>query len=91
MLGLSSTQVATVSVASAVSPARITAFTYSHPASIAGTGSLGRTFVLVSSTNVAKALNLWLPEQTNGAGAGSFNFAVTPGTENAKFFRVISR
>jgi len=91
ILGLSSTQVATVTVASAVSPARITGITYGNPTSITGTGSLGSTFVLVSSTNVAKALNLWGTEQTNSTGAGSFNFSVTPGTDKAKFFRVFSR
>jgi hypothetical protein len=48
-------------------------------------------FALVSSTNVAKALDLWTPEQTNPAGTGTFSFSLTPGTAKARFFRVLTQ
>jgi len=49
------------------------------------------SFALVSSTNVAKALNLWTPEQTNTAGTARSSFSVTPGSAKARFFRVITQ
>jgi hypothetical protein len=72
-------------------PARITQILYGNPLTIAGTGPVGHPFALVSSTNPAKALNLWTPEQTNTAGNGAFFFDVSPGTAKAGFFRVITQ
>lgn len=71
--------------------ARITQILYGNPLTIAGTGPVGHPFALVSSTNPAKALNLWTPEQTNTAGNGAFFFDVPPGTAKAGFFRVITQ
>jgi phospholipase/lecithinase/hemolysin len=73
------------------SPAKITQIHYGNPCTISGTGSVSHPFALVSSTNVAKALNLWTREQTNTAGTGSFSFSVTPGVANARFFQVITQ
>lgn len=72
-------------------PARITEILYGNSTTISGTGAVGGLFALVSSTNIAKALNLWTPEQSNTACNGSFSFSVTQGAENAKYFRVISQ
>jgi hypothetical protein len=72
-------------------PARITQILCGNPLTIAGTGPVGHPFALVSSTNPAKALNLWTPEQTNTAGNGAFFFDVPPGTAKAGFFRVITQ
>ena len=71
--------------------ARITQILYGNPLIISGTGPVSHPFALVSSTNVAQALNLWIPEQTNSAGTGTFSFNVTPGTPKARFFRVITQ
>jgi GH25 family lysozyme M1 (1,4-beta-N-acetylmuramidase) len=71
--------------------ARITQILYGNPLIISGTGPVSHPFALVSSTNVAQALNLWTPEQTNSAGTGSFSFSVAPGTVKAKFFRVVTQ
>ena len=70
---------------------RITQILYGIPVTISGTGPVSRPFALVSSTNVAKALNLWTWEQTNTAGNGSFTFSVTPGTAKSRFFRVLAQ
>ena len=75
----------------AATPARITQISGGNSVTISGTGPLSRPFALVSSTNPAKALNLWTAEQTNSAGTGSFAFSVTPGTAKARFFRVITQ
>ena len=72
-------------------PARITQILGGNPVTISGTGPVSRPFELVSSTNPAKALNLWTAEQTNSAGIGSFTFNVPPGTAKARFFRVITQ
>jgi hypothetical protein len=72
-------------------PARITNIIYGNPIIISGTGAVEHYFALVSSTNAAQALNLWTREQTNTARMGLFTFSVTPGTENARFFRVITQ
>jgi hypothetical protein len=72
-------------------PARITAILYSNSLTIRGTGPVSRPFALVSSTNAAKPLSQWTPEQTNTAGTGSFTFTNAPGTANAKFFRVVTQ
>ena len=72
-------------------PARITNILYGNPITISGTGPVGHPFALVSSTNAAKVLNLWPLEQTSTDCAGSFTFSVVPGTERAKFFRVITQ
>jgi hypothetical protein len=40
---------------------------------------------------VAKALNLWTPEQTDLAGTGTFSFSLTPGTARARFFLVLTQ
>ena len=76
---------------STATPATITQIRYGNPILISGTGPVSHTFALVSSTNVAKALNLWTPEQTNTAGTGSFTFSVTPGTAKGRYFRVITQ
>jgi autotransporter-associated beta strand protein len=81
----------TVLAASTATPAKITRILYGNPLTISGTGPVSHPFALVSSTNVAKAMNLWTPEQTNSANTGSFSFSVTPGTSKAKFFRVITQ
>ena len=72
-------------------PARITQLLRGNPLTIAGTGPVSHPFALVSSTNAEKPLNQWTREQTNGAGTGTFVFNVTPGTEKARFFRVITQ
>ncbi len=72
-------------------PARITEILYGNPITISGTGPVGHPFALVSSTNAANALNLWTPEQISTVSTGSFTFSVTAGTENARFFRVITQ
>jgi hypothetical protein len=77
--------------ASTATPARITQILYGNPVTISGTGPVSHTFALISSTNAAKALNLWTPEQTDGAGNGSFAFSITPGAEKTRFFRVITQ
>jgi hypothetical protein len=71
------------------SPASITEIHYGNPLTISGTGLVNHPFALVSSTNVASALNQWTREQTNGAGTGSFTFSLAPGTSRTRFFRVI--
>ena len=81
----------TVLAASTATPAKITRILYGNPLTISGTGPVSHPFALVSSTNVAKAMNLWTPEQTNSANMGSFSFSVIPGTPKAKFFRVITQ
>ena len=72
-------------------PARITEILCGNPISICGTGPVGHPFALVSSTNAAKALNLWTPEQTCSDCVGSFTFSVTPGAEKGRYFRVITQ
>jgi len=72
-------------------PARITQFLPGNPLTVAGTGSVSHPFVLVSSTSAAKPLNQWTPEQTNGAGTGTFVFNITPSAAIARFFRVITQ
>jgi hypothetical protein len=72
-------------------PARITQILHSNAVTISGTGPLSHPFALVSSTDAAKALYQWTPEQTNTAGTGTFTFSLTPGTAKAKFFRVITQ
>ena len=72
-------------------PARITQLLPGNPLVVAGTGPVSHPFALVSSSNAEKPLNQWTPEQTNGAGTGSFVFSVTPGAEKARFFRVITQ
>jgi hypothetical protein len=72
-------------------PARITQILYGNPFTISGTGPVSHPFALVSSTNVAKALNLWTQEQINPAGTGSFTFSVTRDTAKTRFFRVITQ
>lgn len=74
-----------------ISPAKITQILYGNPCTISGTGPVSHPFALVSSSNVAKALNLWTREQTNTAGSGSFSFSVTPGVANARFFQVLTQ
>ena len=76
---------------STAGPARITEISNGNPLTIRGTGPASRPFALVSSTDPSKPLNQWTPEQTNRAGTGSFTFTVTPGTGNARFFRVITQ
>ncbi len=75
-------------IASAITASRITNIVYGNPITISGTGMVSHTFVLLSSTNVASAMTNWIPEQTNTAGTGTFNFSVAPGSANTKFFRV---
>jgi len=75
----------------AASPARITAILYGNPILISGTGAIGRTFALVSCTNAVGALDLWTLEQTSFTGTGSFDFSIQPGTEKARFLRVITQ
>jgi len=77
--------------ASTATPARITQILYGDPVTISGTGPVSHTFALISSTNAAKALNLWTPEQTDGTGNGAFNFSIAHGAEKTRFFRVITR
>jgi hypothetical protein len=72
-------------------PARITQLFPGNPLVVVGTGPVSHPFALVSSSNAEKPLNQWTPEQTNGAGTGSFFFSVTPGAEKARFFRVITQ
>jgi hypothetical protein len=72
-------------------PAKITEILYGNPITLSGTGSVGHLFALVSSTNAARALNLWTPEQICTECTGSFTFSVVPGTEKARFFRVITQ
>jgi len=72
-------------------PARITEIRYGHPITISGTGSVDHLFVLVSSTNAMKALNLWTQEQISATCNGSFIFSVAPGAETGKYFRVLTR
>jgi hypothetical protein len=72
-------------------PARITQVLSGNPVAISGTGPVSHPFALVSSTNPAKALDLWTAEQTNTAGTGSFTFNVSPGAVKARFFRVITQ
>lgn len=72
-------------------PARVTQILYGNPVTLSGTGPVGHPFALVSSTNAAKALNLWTPEQISTECTGSFTFSVVPGTETARFFRVITQ
>jgi hypothetical protein len=72
-------------------PTRITQILYSNAVIIAGTGPVNHPFALVSSTNVAEALDQWTPEQTNTDGNGSFTFSITTGTAKARFFRVITQ
>jgi hypothetical protein len=71
--------------------AQITQILYGNPLIISGTGPVSHPFALVSSTNVAQALNLWTLEQTDSAGTGSFSFSLAPGTAKAKFFRVVTQ
>ncbi len=77
--------------ASPATPARITRVLYGNPIIISGTGPVSHTFALVSSTNAQKALNQWTPEQSDISGTGSFTFSVPPGTQKARFFRVITQ
>jgi hypothetical protein len=72
-------------------PARITRLLPGNPLTVAGTGPVSHPFALVSSTSAERPLNQWTPEQTNGAGTGTFVFNVTPVAEKAKFFRVITQ
>jgi hypothetical protein len=72
-------------------PARIIEILYGNPTTISGTGPVNHPFMLVSSTNAARALKLWTPEQFNTECTGSFTFSVVPGTEKARFFRVITQ
>jgi hypothetical protein len=81
----------TVSTGTTATPAKITSMLYGNPITISGTGPVSHPFALMSSTNVAQAMNLWTPEQTNTANTGSFSFSVTPATAKAKFFRVITQ
>jgi len=76
---------------SSATPARVTQILSGNSVAISGTGPVSHPFALVSSTNPAKALNLWTAEQTNTAGTGSFTFSLTPGTVKASFFRVITQ
>jgi hypothetical protein len=76
---------------STAGPGRITNVAYGNPLTIRGTGPISRPFALVSSTNAAKPLSQWTPEQTNTAGTGSFTFTITPGTAKARFFRVTTQ
>ena len=55
--------------------------------SISGTGSVGKTFVLLQSTNPGDA-NSWTPVQTNTAGVGAFGFAADSSAAPSMFFRV---
>jgi PA14 domain/Bacterial Ig domain len=57
---------------------------------ISGTGAAGKTFVLLSATNLAAPV-FWAPVATNSSGAGSFSFSVSPSGVPAKFFRVQSQ
>jgi hypothetical protein len=77
--------------AGAATPARITQVLFGNPLTISGTGPVSRPFALVSSTNAAKPLSQWTPEQTNTAGTGSFTFTVNQGAASARFFRVITQ
>lgn len=74
-------------------PARITQIRYGSPVTISGTGPVSRPFALASCTNFTKWqwLTNWTAEQTNTDGVGSFSFTVTPGTEKARLFRVITQ
>jgi hypothetical protein len=72
-------------------PAQITQILHSSMVTIAGTGPVAHPFALVSSTNLAKALDQWTPEKTNTDDTGSFTFSVTPGAAKARFFRVITQ
>lgn len=78
-------------ITNTASPARITQILCSSSVIIGGTGPVGHPFALVSSTNLAKALTQWTPEQTNPAGLGTFSFSLTPGAAKARFFRVITQ
>ena len=78
-------------IASTATPARITNVLYGNPLTISGTGPVSHPFALVSSTNAAKALNQWTPEQTNLGGTGTFTFSILPGTSKARFFRVVTQ
>ena len=71
--------------------ARITQVLYGNPLTISGTGPVSRPFALLSSPDAGKPLNQWTPEKTNTAGTGAFTFTLTPGTANARFFRVITQ
>jgi hypothetical protein len=77
--------------ASPATPAGITQIRHGNPVTLSGTGPVGHPFALVSSTNPAKALDLWKPEKTNTDGTGAFTFSFTPGTAKAMFFRVITQ
>ena len=69
----------------------ITQVIYGNPVTIAGTGPVNHPFALVSSTNLAKALDQWTAEQTNTTGTGTFTFSLTPGPASARFFRVVTQ
>ena len=72
-------------------PATITQVTYGTPITIAGTGPATHHFVLVSSTNLAQPLSLWTSEGPDTTGTGSFTFSIPPGSQRARFFRVITQ
>jgi len=58
---------------------------------LSGTGGLGKTFILLQTTNLATPVSSWTPVQTNAAGAGAFGFAIEPATAPPVFFRVQAR
>ena len=72
-------------------PASITQIIYGSPVTTLGTGPASHHFVLVSSTNVAQPLSLWTSEGTDTTGTGSFTFSIPPGSQRARFFRVITQ
>ena len=75
----------------AATPPSITEIHYGNPLTISGTGPVSHPFALVSSTNATKALDQWTPEQTNTDNTGSFTFSLAPGTDNARFFRIVTQ
>ena len=76
---------------STTSPAYITAVQPGNPLTITGTGPVSHAFTLVTSTNAAKPLSQWTPQQTNTAGVGAFSFPVTNRSEPNRHFRVITQ
>jgi hypothetical protein len=77
--------------ASTAAPAKITEIRRGTPITLSGTGPVNHAFALISSTNAAKPLNEWAPQQTNTDGTGAFTFNVSPGNDRVRFFRVITQ
>jgi hypothetical protein len=80
-----------VVVSGGVSPAITRIGIAGGQCSICGTGSVGRTFVLLQSGAAAAPMSSWTPAHTNNDGTGAFDFTVDPCAAQSMFFRVQAR